>query len=76
MLLRGRHLHFSDKARPARLIIKLLFGFASDSVFDKLNQSTNGETMWQCCPAAATKCQKLDDDGMDVSWSRSSREKG
>ena len=30
--------------KPARLIIRLLFGFASDSVFDKLNQSTN--TVW------------------------------
>ena len=30
--------------RPARLIIILLFGFASDLVFDKLNQSTNSET--------------------------------
>ena len=30
--------------KPARLFIILLFGFASDSVFDKLNQSTNGET--------------------------------
>ena len=32
--------------KPARLIIRLLFGFASDSnsVFDKLNQSTNSET--------------------------------
>ena len=29
--------------KPARLIIRLLFGFASDSVFDKLNQSTNTE---------------------------------
>ena len=28
--------------RPARIIIRLLFGFASDSVF--LNQSTNTET--------------------------------
>ena len=30
--------------KPARLIIRLLFEFASDSVFDKLNQSTNSET--------------------------------
>ena len=30
--------------KPVRFIIRLLFGFASDSVFDKLNQSTNGET--------------------------------
>ena len=30
--------------KPARLIIRLLFRFASDSVFDKLNQSTNSET--------------------------------
>ena len=30
--------------KPARLFIILLFGFASDSVFDKLNQSTNSET--------------------------------
>ena len=30
--------------KPARLIIRLLFGFASDSVFDKLNQYTNTET--------------------------------
>ena len=29
--------------KPARLIIRILFGFASDSVFDKLNQSTNTE---------------------------------
>ena len=30
--------------KPAHLIITLLFGFASDSVFDKFNQSTNSET--------------------------------
>ena len=30
--------------KPARLIIRLLFGFASDLVFDKFNQSTNTET--------------------------------
>ena len=30
--------------KPARLIIRLLLGFASDSVFDKLDQSTNSET--------------------------------
>ena len=30
--------------KPAHLIIRLLFGFASDSVFDKFNQSTNSET--------------------------------
>ena len=35
--------------KPVRFIIRLLFGFASDSVFDKLNQSTNGETAMQCC---------------------------
>ena len=29
--------------KPARLIIRMLFGFASDSVFDKVNQSTNNE---------------------------------
>ena len=28
----------------AHLIIRLLFGFASDSVFEKLKQSTNSET--------------------------------
>ena len=30
--------------KPVRFIIRLLFGFASDSVFGKLNQSTNSET--------------------------------
>ena len=33
------------KNKPARLIIKLLFGFVSDSVFVKINQNkTNTET--------------------------------
>ena len=40
----GQHRKLVDK--PARLIIRLLFGFASDSVFDKLNQSTMRR---QCC---------------------------
>ena len=35
---------FRELDKPARLIIRLLFGFASDSVFDKPNQSTNTET--------------------------------
>ena len=30
--------------KPAGLFIRFLFGFASDSVFDKFNQSTNNET--------------------------------
>ena len=34
---------------PARLIIRLLFGFASDSVFVKLNQSTKSETAMLSC---------------------------
>ena len=33
--------------KPARLIIRMLFGFASDSVSDKVNQYTNNEkTTW------------------------------
>ena len=30
--------------KPVRFIIRVLFGFASDSVFDKFNQSTNSGT--------------------------------
>ena len=32
--------------KSARLIIRLLFGFASDSVFNLLNQSSNSETFY------------------------------
>ena len=35
--------------KPARLIIRLFFGFASDSVIGKLNQSTNSDTAMLSC---------------------------
>ena len=45
--------------KPAHLIIRMLFGFGSDSVSDKLNQSTNSET---ANDHAAYACQ----DGLQV----------
>ena len=39
--------------KPVRyFIVRLLFGFASDSVFDKLSQSTNSETAMLSSPDA------------------------
>ena len=41
--------------KPVRFIIRLLFGFASDSVFDKLNQYTNTETAMLSTPPPSMK---------------------
>ena len=40
--------------KPVRFIIRLLFGFASDSVFDKLNQSTNTEAAMLSRPSMSS----------------------